>query len=113
MKKFPFLMLLAALLAMPAMALAATYKDVPVVDVSCSKKVAANPDVHTRDCALQCASSGFGIVTQDQKFPKFDDAGNQKVLSELKASNKKDHLRVNVTGEVQGDTLKVSSVTLM
>lgn len=112
MKKFPSLMMLAALLAMPAMALAATYKDVPVVDVNCSKKAAANPDAHTRDCALQCASSGFGIVTKDQKFLKFDDAGNQKVLAELKSSDKKDHLRVNVTGEVQGDTLKVASVTL-
>ncbi len=113
MRRFPSLMVLAALLAWPALALAATYNDVPVVDVNCSKKAAANPDAHTRDCALQCASSGFGIVTKDQKFLKFDAAGNQKVLSELKASSKKDHLRVNVTGEVQGDTLKVSSVTLL
>jgi len=113
MRRFPSLMVLAALLAWPALALAATYKDVPVVDVNCSKKATANPDAHTRDCALQCASSGFGIVTSNQKFLKFDAAGNQKVLSELKASSKKDHLRVNVTGEVQGDTLKVSSVTLL
>lgn len=113
MRRFPSLMMIAALLAMPAMALAATYKNVAVVDVNCSKKVAANPDEHTRDCALKCASSGFGIVTKDQRFLKFDDAGNQKVLTELKASSKKDHLRVNVTGDVEGDTLKVSSVTLM
>ena len=32
---------------------------------------------------------------------------------ELKASTKKDHLRVNVTGDVQGDTLKVASVQLL
>lgn len=113
MKKFSLYMVLAALLAVPGVCLAATFNDVPVVDVNCSKKAAANPDAHTRDCALQCAPSGFGIVTNDQKFLKFDQAGNQKVLAELKASNKKDHLRVNVTGEVQGDTLKVSSVTLM
>jgi len=113
MKKFSSLMILAALLAVPAVGLAATFNDVPVVDVDCSKKVAANPDAHTRDCALQCAPSGFGIVTPDHKFLKFDQSGNQKVSAELKASNKKDHLRVNVTGEVQGDTLKVSSVTLM
>jgi hypothetical protein len=113
MKKFSLYMVLAALLAVPAMGLAATFNDVPVVDVNCSKKAAANPDAHTRDCALQCAQSGFGIVTKDQKFLKLDEAGNQKVLAELKASNKKDHLRVNVSGEVQGDTLKVSSITLM
>lgn len=67
---------------------------------------------HTRDCALQCAQSGFGIVTKDQKFLKFDEAGNQKDLAELRALNKKDRLRVNGSGEVQGDPLMVSSVSL-
>jgi hypothetical protein len=52
-------------------------------------------------------------VTSDQHFLKFDAAGNQKILDELKASSKKDHLRVNVTGDVEGDTLKVSSISLL
>jgi hypothetical protein len=50
--------------AMPAFAGVKTYKDVSVVDVNCSTKVAAEPDSHTRACALKCAGSGFGIVTQ-------------------------------------------------
>jgi len=82
-------------------------------DVSCSKRVAADPDSHTRDCALKCAGSGFGIVTSDQKFLKVDAAGNEKIVEALKASDKKDHLRVNVEGDVQGDTLKVSSIKLL
>jgi hypothetical protein len=90
-----------------------SYDNVPVVDVNCSRKAAADPDSHTRDCALKCAGSGFGIVTRDQHFLKFDAAGNAKVAEALKASTKKDHLRVNVTGDVQGDTLKVASVTLL
>jgi hypothetical protein len=81
-----------------------------MVDVSCSKKATANPDAHTRDCALACATSGFGIVTKDQQFLKFDAAGNARIADALKASSKKDHLRVNVDGDVQGDTLKVISV---
>jgi hypothetical protein len=60
-----------------------------------------------------CEESGFGIVTADKKFLKFDADGNAKVLKELKASDKKDHLRVNVTGDVEGDTIKVSSVKLL
>jgi hypothetical protein len=68
---------------------------------------------HTRECALKCAKSGFGIVTSDQKFLKFDAEGNTKILEELKASDKKDHLRVNVDGDVQGDTLKVTSIKLL
>ena len=45
---------------MPAFAAVETYKDVSVVDVNCSKKVAADPDSHTRACALKCAASGYG-----------------------------------------------------
>jgi hypothetical protein len=86
---------------------------VPVVDVNCSRKVAASPDAHTRDCALKCAASGFGIVTSDQHFLKFDAAGNAKIVEALKASSKPDHLRVNVTGDVQGDTLKVTAIKLL
>ncbi|MEO6910477.1 MAG: hypothetical protein ABI158_06100 [Edaphobacter sp.] len=100
------------LLAAPALAATKTFTDVSVVDVSCSKKVAANADVHTRSCALACQKSGFGILTADKKFLKFDADGNAKILQELKASNKADHLRVNVSGDVQGDTLKVASVEL-
>ena len=107
------LMVLAALCAAPALAAAESFQNVPVVDVSCSKRVAADPDAHTRECALKCTGSGFGIITQDQKFLKFDAAGNAKIAEELKASSKKDHLRVNVNGDVQGDTIKVKSVTLL
>jgi hypothetical protein len=54
-----------------------------------------------------------GNAFKDQEFLKFDAAGNAKIAEELKASSKKDHLRVNVSGEVEGDTLKVSSVELL
>lgn len=112
MKRLASLLMLAGLLGVPAMALGATFNNVPVVDVNCSRKVAASPDAHTRDCALKCASSGYGIITSDQKFLKLDAAGNSKIVEELKASNKTDHLRVNVTGDVQGDTLSVKSIKL-
>jgi hypothetical protein len=112
MKRLTSLMALAGLLGLPAIAMGATFNNVAVVDVNCSRKVAANPDAHTRDCALKCASSGFGIITSDQKFLKLDATGNSKIIEELKASNKTDHLRANVTGEVQGETLNVKSIKL-
>ena len=101
------------LLATPALAETQTFNDVSVVDVACSKKVAATADAHTRECALACQKSGFGIVTEDKKFLKFDADGNAKILAALKASDKTDHLRVNVSGDVQGDTIKVTSVKLL
>jgi hypothetical protein len=113
MKKLASLFALLSLAVLPAFAATETYKDVAVVDVNCSSKVAADPDSHTRACALKCAASGFGIVTSDKKFVKFDAEGNTKITEALKASDKKDHLRVDVSGELQGDTLKVSSIKLL
>jgi hypothetical protein len=108
--------MLASLLALGMMAspaLAATFNDVSILDVACSKKSAATADAHTRDCALMCKESGFGIVTADKKFLKFDATGNAKMLEQLKASDKAAHLRVNVSGDVEGDTIKVTSVKLL
>ena len=113
MRKLALFFALFGLCVMPAFAAVETYKDVPVVDVNCSTKVTADPDSHTRACALKCEKSGFGIVTQDKHFLKFDAEGNSKIVEALKASDKKDHLRVDVTGDVQGDTLKVTSIKLL
>jgi hypothetical protein len=113
MRKLASFFVLFGLCAMPAFAAVETYKDVSVVDVNCSKKVADDPDSHTRACALKCAASGYGIVTQDKHFLKFDAEGNTKIVEALKASDKKDHLRVDVSGDVQGDTLKVASIKLL
>jgi len=102
-----------ALFAIPVLAADESFNNVSVVDVNCSKKVAADPDSHTRACALKCQESGFGIITGDKKFLKLDAKGNAEVIAALKASDKKDHLRADVSGDVQGDTLKVTSVKLL
>lgn len=93
-------------------AFAATWNNVVLIDKNCSRKAAAAPDAHTRDCALQCASSGYGIVTNDGKFLKFDQAGDQQSLKLLKSSDKKDHLRVTVDGNENDGTIAVKSVKL-
>jgi hypothetical protein len=112
MGKLAYLLVL-GMLALPAVAAAETYKDVPVVDVNCSKKAAADPDSHTRACALKCEASGFGIVTSDKQFLKFDAQGNKQMVAALKASDKKDHLRVDVSGDVKDGTLQVTSIKLL
>ena len=109
MKKLLAVMLF-ALFTLPLMA--AEWKNVPVTDVQCSARAKADPDSHTKECATKCAKSGFGIYTSDGKFLKFDQKGNDAVLDQIKKSDKKDHLRVNVKGEEAGDTIKVESVSL-
>ena len=67
MKRFAFLTATASLFAVAGFAetLSGT-----LVDVMCKDKDAA---AHTTKCALGCSKSGFGLVTNDGKFVKFDD----------------------------------------
>jgi hypothetical protein len=78
-----------------------------VVDVMCKAKDLAG---HTRECAVTCAKSGYGLVTADGKFLKFDESGNARTLSTLKKLSKEKDLKAKVTGTMDGDVLKVQSI---
>src|ERR1700735_524704 len=96
MKRRTTMKMLASLLALglmaaPAFAATESFNDVSVVDVACAKKAAADADSHTRECALACQKSGFGIVTADKKFLKFDEAGNARCAAALKGSDQPAH----------------------
>jgi hypothetical protein len=71
--------------------------------------------IHTKHCALmpECQKSGYGVFTYDNKFVAFDGAGSQKALAFFKQSNKEDDFRVEVTGQMQGDVMKVASIKLL
>src|ERR1700733_11273337 len=72
-------------------------------------------EAHTRECLLmpECQKSGYGVYTSDNKFLKFDEAGNRKAIALIKASKKLDDFEVEVVGEVKGDTIKVVNLKLM
>ena len=62
MRKLASFLVVAWLCAVPAFGAAESYKDVPVVDVNCSKKVAADPDSHPRaDAAARGARDAGGM----------------------------------------------------
>lgn len=105
-------LVLMTLCTAPLLCAAETWNDVSIVDANCSAKVKDNPDAHTRNCAMQCAKSGFGILTADGTYLKFDSHGNEEALAALKNSQEKDHLRATVTGEREGDTIKVKSLKM-
>lgn len=112
MKKF-VLALLAFAAALPLAAAVQTWTNVQLVDQSCSTKFTPKTvDTHTRSCALACEASGYGILTSEGTFLRFDKDGSQKALDELKTSTKKDHLRVTVTGDMEGKVIKVQSIKL-
>ena len=98
-------------IAAPAFA-GETWKGVSLVDTQCATRVKDNPDGHTTKCALQCGSKGFGIFAADGTYLKLDEAGNKLAEAALKSTKKTDHIRATVTGERQGDTIKVASLAL-
>jgi hypothetical protein len=108
---------LGVLMLMAGFAAAAQVNGI-LMDKMCSMKAAKEGQqaaiMHTRECALMppCQKSGYGVFTTDGKFLTFDDAGKTKALEALQASQKKDNLKVSVTGDVAGDTIKVSRVKL-
>lgn len=99
------------LAAVPALA-AETWKGVPLVDTQCASRVKSDPDAHTTKCALQCSKNGFGIYAADGTWLRLDEAGNKLAEAAIKGAKKTDHIRATVTGERQGDTIKVASLTL-
>src|SRR6185436_17809857 len=88
-----------AVTSLPLVAAAETWKNVSVIDTLCLAKVKADPDKHPRTCALQCAKGGYGLLTTDGAYLKFDAAGNEKTIAALKASSLTDRLRATVEGE--------------
>src|SRR4029453_13092075 len=88
-----------AVTSLPLVAAAETWNDVSVIDTLCLSKVKADPDKHPVTCALQCAKGGYGLLTTDGAYLKFDAAGNEKTVAALKATKKTDHIRATVVGE--------------
>jgi hypothetical protein len=89
-----------------------------LMDKMCSMKAAKDGQkaatMHARQCAMMpdCETSGYGVFTADNKYLVFDPAGNEQASAALKTSKKKDNLKVRVSGEIDGDTIKVASLRL-
>ena len=100
--------LIATLALAASCGFAATFSGT-VIDVMCKDKDAA---AHTKDCALSCSKGGYGLVTSDGKFMKFDEKGNAKAMTALKATKKSSDLKATVKGTAAGDVLKVDTISI-
>ena len=107
------IVLMGVLLALPSFAAAENWSNVSMIDTQCATKAKANPDGHSRSCALACAKSGFGIIDKDGNYLKFDAKGNEEAQKLLESNNKADHIRVDVSGKKEGSVIHVESVKLM
>ena len=101
-----------AALIVPALAAAETWTNLPLVDHNCLEKVKADPDKHETSCLIMCSKSGYGVLTSDGTWLKFDKKGNEEALKALKATKKEKGIRVTVTGEREGDSINVNTLKI-
>ena len=89
-----------------------------LIDKLCSAKVAKEgvgaAKTHTKDCALmpKCKGSGYGVVTEEGKFLKFDKDGDRMAAETLGFTDSKDNIKVTVDGEVNGSSITVVAIQL-
>jgi hypothetical protein len=90
-----------------------------LLDRHCSAKVAQEgqkaAQAHTRECALMpdCVKAGYAVYTADNKLFILDSAGNKTAEAALRSSEKKNDLRVQVSGQVTGDKIAVAALKLL
>lgn len=68
-----------------------------------------------RSCSLMrnFQRGAYGVITDDKKFYRLDDPGNHRVLELLRNTPDKDNLKVVVSGDIEGNTIKVSNITML
>lgn len=105
-----FVLILTALISLTAAAFAQPVDrfDGTLMPVKCKND---NPATHARDCALDCAETGLGLLTEAGDYLKFSAEGDKKGLEWLLATTRTDNLKVRVTGTLKDGVLHVVSIT--
>ncbi|HEY2934762.1 MAG TPA: hypothetical protein VGK99_23760 [Acidobacteriota bacterium] len=111
-KYFSLFVLIVLLVALSAFGADKSYSGM-LMDKMCSASSgdAAKVAKHSKACALMdsCIASGYGIVI-DGKFIKFDANGDKLVSEWLEKTDKTRELKIEVTGTMDGDILKVETL---
>ena len=90
-----------------------------LVDQNCVEDIVKNGREATLrqrpDCSLKenYARPTYALVTEDKRYYTFDGTGNKKALQILKGTPNRDDAKVVVTGDVQGDTIKVKYMSIL
>lgn len=81
-----------------------------LMDSMCAPSMREKAASHTADCIRKCASSGFGIVTEDGAYLKFNEKGNALALNALDQSKKEERLEVKVSGKLASGMIRVETL---
>lgn len=83
-----------------------------LMDTMCAPKMLDKASSHTAECMKNCRQSGYGLVTADGKYIRFNETGNSKALAALEQSDKQDDLAVKVVGELKAGVIHVESLEI-
>ena len=108
MKQVAIVVVTALCLGATAFAQPASPFDGTLMPVKCQND---NPATHARECALECASTGLGLLTEAGEYLKFSAEGDKKGLEWLTATTRESDLKVRVTGTIKDGLLHVVSIT--
>ena len=81
-----------------------------LMDTMCAADKLDQAPAHTAECMKRCQGSGFGLVSADGRYVRFDEKGNALALAALEKSERKQDLRVTVEGELRGSTIRVATI---
>ncbi len=90
-----------------------------IVDWNCVKPMVKDGREKTlkrqKSCSLMknYTRQAYGLLTDDQKFYKLQDPGNRHILELLKNTPSKDDLKVVVHGDLQGNVINVSDMSIL
>lgn len=91
-----------------------------IIDWKCAQRMVRDGQAKTfkndRSCSLM--REGFqrpeyGLITDSKDTYRLDDPGNQRILQLLQNTPDKDNLKVVVTGDIDGDSIKVSNISML
>ena len=69
---------------------------------------------HSRGCLQMpaCSASGYGVLSDDGQFIRFDEHGNQMARKLIKDTAKETGIKITVSGTVDGGKIAVSKIEL-
>jgi len=88
-----------------------------LLDKSCADEDGKKPGFaakHQKSCLQMkvCAQSGYGVMTEDLKYLTFDKNGNALATKLIAGLKKTDDIKIVVSGDSQGETVKVAKLVL-
>jgi hypothetical protein len=106
-------------LACGGAASAASFQGV-VVDRSCAVDMVKNGRANTLKAKPECSMNGgkyvrssYALITEEKKLYYLDDKGNKQAVTLLKNTPDPDQLKILVTGDLNGQTIKVQDMSML